>query len=94
MKFDAADITFVDASRVKKQIDAALDAGDAVLDFTGVEHVDSTMVALVLHAQRRAAQLGLTLVLRNEPAGFRELTDVYGLDEVIVSAAGNADNNG
>ena len=85
MKFEAADRTFVDASRVKKQIDRALAGGDAVLDFEGVEHVDSTVVALVLHARRRASSLGLVLDVRNEPAGFRELVHVYGLDEMFAS---------
>ena len=49
------------------------------------ERLDSTVVALVLHARRRASSLGLVLDVRNEPAGFRELVHVYGLDEMFAT---------
>lgn len=84
MKLGLTDVTFVDAMKVKKAVNRAIDSGDLTLDFTGVTHVDSTMIAVALHAQRRADAKGGKITLIGTPAGFQELVSLYGLEEMFA----------
>ena len=49
MKFGTESITFREAKKAKDDIAIAVRNGDFVLDFEGVQRIDSTVLALSLH---------------------------------------------
>lgn len=83
MRFTVSQITFEEYPAAKRDLDAALAAGDALLDFSSVSRVDSTAVALLLHAERQAKALGLTLVCQHLPESYGELVALYGLESLL-----------
>ncbi len=85
MKIESERVTYEEYPALKRELDAALAAGDATLDFASVHHVDSTAVALVLHASRACAQAGVTLRCLNFPEAYHELVALYGLNELLAS---------
>ncbi|MBK6657394.1 MAG: STAS domain-containing protein [Proteobacteria bacterium] len=60
--------------------DAALE-----IDWQGVEAVDSSALALILHWRREAAATGRGLTLRNLPAGVTALAELYGVSEFVAA---------
>lgn len=53
------------------------------IDFSAVEAVDSSAVALLLEWRRLAMRLGKTLVFVNLPANLLALAGLYGVAELI-----------
>ncbi|NKF23885.1 STAS domain-containing protein [Solimonas marina] len=62
-------------------------AGAATLDLAGVTHCDSAGAALLLELRRRALSKGNTLRLVNAPQQLRDLTDFFGIADVLDLAA-------
>lgn len=71
------------AMALKAQVLAAVAAGDAELDFEGVESADSSAVAVVMAWVRRLQAQNLTPVLRNVPAKMTSLMGLYGVSELL-----------
>jgi phospholipid transport system transporter-binding protein len=73
-----AKATIAEASALLAQLDGVdeVDAG-ALQDF------DSSTVALLLEARRRAHARGAALVVRNAPPKLRSLAQLYGVDELL-----------
>lgn len=71
------------AMALKAQVLAAAAAGDAELDFEGVESADSSAVAVVMAWVRRLQAQNLTPVLRNVPAKMTSLMGLYGVSELL-----------
>ncbi len=61
----------------------ALDAGPDVIDASAMKHFDTSAVAILLEASRRARARGATLVVRGAPPKLVELARLYGVDELL-----------
>ena len=61
--------------------------GVRVVDFRNVTEVDSSAVALALEWLRQAARNDIALRLENLPAAMRNLATLYGVSELLESAA-------
>lgn len=86
MQFTLAQITFEEFAQAKQVLKEALATGDAVLDFSQVERVDSTAVALILYARREALRSNLPLQLVGMPESFDELVQLYGLETLFAQS--------
>jgi ABC-type transporter Mla MlaB component len=64
------------------QVLAAIQAGDTVLDLAKVGKVDSSILSLLLHAQR-ALPKGKALTLQNPPAQMHGLAEAYGVQSLF-----------
>jgi phospholipid transport system transporter-binding protein len=53
------------------------------IDFSGIDAIDSSAVALLLEWRRQAMQRGKTLVFVNLPANLLSLARLYGVEELI-----------
>jgi len=62
---------------------AQLDAGADEIDAAALQAFDSSAVALLLEARRRAGARGVKLVVRNPPPKLVELARLYGVDELL-----------
>ena len=58
-----------------------------ILDFAGVERVDSTAVSLLLHLQRQANASNARLTFRSMPDGLKALIHLYDVDHLICNCA-------
>jgi len=61
--------------------------GVSVVDFNAVTEVDSAAVALALEWLRQAGRAGKGLRLANLPASMQNLAKLYGVSELLQSAA-------
>jgi phospholipid transport system transporter-binding protein len=61
--------------------------GARVVEFRNVTDVDSSAVALALEWLRQAAREGFALRLENFPEAMRNLATLYGVSELLESAA-------
>lgn len=86
MKFERESITFREAKKAKDDIEVAVRNGDFVLDFEGVRHIDSTVLALSLYTLRKAKKAGRTLRIQAAPEGFADLIKLYGLETLLMPA--------
>lgn len=60
------------------------DLGEAqTLDLSGLEELDSTLVALILRWSRQKAASGKKLTVTNAPNQLTSLIELYGLQEII-----------
>ena len=59
------------------------DAGDTVVDFSGVTDADSAALALMFKWQRDAERRGRKVVCRNIPANVMALARLYGVEELV-----------
>ena len=62
---------------------AKLDAGTDVVDASALANFDTSVVALLLEAGRRAQSRGKTLVVRNAPAKLVDLAKLYGVGGLL-----------
>lgn len=76
-------VTSANVGGIKKAVMKAIDSGDAVLDLSECTRVDSTALALILAARRRAAARGLELEIKGAPASIEDLARVYGLESLL-----------
>ncbi len=58
-------------------------SGPLYLDLSGVEHVDSAGLALLVHWLRRAHNQGRVLEFRNVPAQLIEMARISRLDQIL-----------
>ena len=86
MKFGSESITFREAKKAKDDIAIAVRNGDFVLDFDGVQRIDSTVLALALHTLREAKKAGQLLRIVSAPKGFSDLVKLYGLETLLLPA--------
>ena len=61
------------------------DAGDAIVDFSGVTEADSSALALMFKWQRDADRKGRKVICRNIPANVLALARLYGVEELVLS---------
>jgi phospholipid transport system transporter-binding protein len=87
MKLQTDAITNLNATRVVAEGDAAMRAGDFVIDFSTVVRCDTAAVACVLAWLRSAQAHGRKLELRAVPADLRSLARLYNVEQLIEGAA-------
>ena len=83
MRISEERVTRINASGVKSQVLAAARSGDAVLDFSSVEAVDSSAVAIVLAWLRVLQIKELHPCLKGAPEKMLALMRLYGTFELV-----------
>lgn len=73
--------TQASASTVLASSQAWIDAG--VLDLSGISHVDSTAVSLLLELTRRAKAAGKPLRFEQPPARLATLAHFFGVSQML-----------
>ena len=86
MKLQAPSITNANAAQIVFEGEAAIRAGDRVVDFSGVVRCDTAAVACVLAWLRVAQAGGGTLELRAVPRDLISLAKLYNVDTLIHPA--------
>jgi phospholipid transport system transporter-binding protein len=80
-------VTVFEAAAVLTRLDAALAAtppgGAFVIDAEPLQRFDTSVVALLLQAQRLARAQGRQLDLRGVPPRLSELASLYGVGELV-----------
>lgn len=71
------------AGSVLRELQPALEQGVHTLDFSAVESVDSSAIALVFSAMRQTNAAGRTLTCVGLPDSFRTLAELYGVSELL-----------
>ncbi len=82
MKIATQQLTFEEYPAVRRAVQEALAAGDTELDFSGVSHVDSTAVSLVLFARQECEKRGTRLHCVALPESYEALVKLYGLESL------------
>lgn len=83
MKTAEERIDFENVRRVKAAVIAAIDAGDGVVDLSGVKSADSAALSVLLAAERRALARGLECRIVGLPENLRTLARLYGLEPLL-----------
>jgi len=83
MKLNRPQITMTTAHAAFTAVDAAIAAGDTEIDLTGVTHADSSLVALLLHANRGLKARGLALRVTHAPETLHRFIAVYGIESLF-----------
>ena len=83
MKIQQKQVTSQSAGQVYKELNAAMKAGDFLLDFSGVSMIDSSAVALVLHGLRSAKRRKATFKVANAPESLGRLVAAYSLESLF-----------
>ena len=60
-------------------------ANDVTLDFSGVDEVDSSALALILEYRRAAESAGKRVSVSNLPASLKTMADLYGVTDLIAA---------
>lgn len=60
-------------------------ANDVTLDFSGVDEVDSSALALILEYRRAAESAGKRVTVSNLPASLKTMADLYGVTDLIAA---------
>lgn len=71
------------ASALLAEGEQALAQGCNSFDLSGVEHVDSAALSLIMSWKRAAAAQGRTITFRNIPATLVSLATLYGVAEFL-----------
>lgn len=79
----AGDITFVNAASTITEITPHIAAKIPALDFSGVGHVDSSALALILSCMREAQQQHYSLRFSGLPANIIILAELYGITPLL-----------
>ncbi|WP_370260982.1 lipid asymmetry maintenance protein MlaB [Limnobacter sp.] len=82
MKISADQITVRNGAKVIAEVTAALRSGDSVVDFSGVKHIDSTAIAVLL-AAKRVLKTDKTLQVKHAPAQLESLIAAYGVQSLF-----------
>ncbi len=75
------DLVLDQASRLLAEAEAALALGARVFDFSGVGHMDSSALSLMLSLRRRAA--GGSIEFRSVPESLNSLAKLYGIADQL-----------
>jgi len=82
-----AEAALEQAPALLNDVDAAIAAADdgvaLQFDASALTAIDTSTIALLLHAKRSAAARGLTLQVLGAPPKLRELAQLYGVDELL-----------
>jgi phospholipid transport system transporter-binding protein len=87
MKITQDSITNRNSASIVAAGTAAIDAGDASIDFSAVRRCDTAAVACVLAWIRSAQARRKALALVAVPADLVSLAKLYGVDHLIAGAA-------
>lgn len=79
MRLSRESVTMKNALEVKKEGYTSLDRGDAQMDFSAVQEVDSSAVSVLLSWMRYAKKKGLTLEVFHVPQSLVSLLTLYGI---------------
>jgi len=83
MKIQQKQVTSQSAGQVFKDLEAAIKAGDFLLDFADVVRIDSSAVALVLHGLRIAKRKKATFKVAHAPESLSRLVAAYSLETLF-----------
>ncbi len=78
-------ITLLNVNAVLSATLLALGEGRDTLDFSAVQTLDSTALALVLACRRVLEAQGKTLRCANIPANLNALSKLYGVEQFLVT---------
>jgi phospholipid transport system transporter-binding protein len=85
-----ANVTMQQATAALRGIEAALaQGGDLTVDASALAEIDTSAVALLLHARRLARERGVGFVLRGAPEKLRVLAGLYGVESLLGSGGGS-----
>jgi phospholipid transport system transporter-binding protein len=79
-------LTMANAGGLLEAGRSALQAGELVIDFAGVEEVDSTALAVMLGWLRAAEILRSTLKFDHIPPAVESLAELYGVSDLLPRA--------
>jgi phospholipid transport system transporter-binding protein len=79
----AGALTFDDAAGVFAASQATPLPASGVVDFAGMTHADSSVLAIVIALRRRAAAEGRALSATGLPASLHSLAVVYGVENLL-----------
>lgn len=68
-----------------RELQPQLEKGVDALDFSGVERVDSSALALIFSAMRQARRAGRSLTCTGLPPSFTTLADLYGVSDLLTA---------
>lgn len=74
-------------SRMLAQALRAQSGGQAVADASALRRFDSSALAVLLDCRREALALGKSFAVHQLPARLRELATLYGVGELLPTAA-------
>lgn len=80
----AGTLTFADAAAVFEASRELPLPSAGVVDLAGLEHADSSALAVMMALSRRAAVNGARLKFTSIPPGLRALAYVYGVDDLLA----------
>jgi phospholipid transport system transporter-binding protein len=60
---------------------------DVVVDAARLSRFDSAALALLLEVRRKVLKMGKTFVVKDAPQRLQDLADLYGIAELLPSAA-------
>jgi phospholipid transport system transporter-binding protein len=83
----AGALTFGNAARVFESVRELPLPSGGVVDLTGLRHADSGALAVLLALRRRSQEARQPLAFAAIPAGLQSLARVYGIDELLPTAA-------
>ena len=91
-----ASITLEDARDTQRMLSQALQqaakqgsAAQVTVDAAGLQHFDSSALAVLLECQRLASGWGQGFAVRNAPKKLAELARLYGVDALLMPAEAN-----
>lgn len=79
----AGAVTVDSVGGLLRELRPQLDNGLSTLDFSGVDAVDSSALALIFSAMRQARQGGRSLTCIGLPASFATLAELYGVSDLL-----------
>ena len=82
MRVSASEITVHNGDKVLAEVIRAFEAGDSVLDFSGVTRIDSTALALIL-AAKRVLKSDKKMELLHAPEQLNSLIQAYGVQSLF-----------
>ncbi len=87
MQITEKNITFANVAELSKQVSDSIKNGDVSFDFTNVEKVDSSAIALALDIVRQAEATDSKqkVCFLNTPESFKNLTHLYHLENIFPS---------
>jgi len=77
-------LTFDDAAKVLEHSRALALPDTGVVDMSGIEHADSTALAVVMALKRRAASEGRKLAIEGMPQSLHSLAVAYGVEDLLA----------
>jgi anti-anti-sigma factor len=86
------DLDFPCADVLRMALTAALDRGPATLtvDVERLTFIDSTGLAVLVHAWRRGQEAGVPVALRSAPPFLTSILDITGVGELLARPAARA----